>query len=105
MRERPRWDMQPEPLPAWKRQLPLAAVLVVAAIGMVVLSVLAEPENYRIGLSIVAASLVLAAVARVILPARRVGLLAVRSRPFDVLALSAVAAAIVVLAVSLPPPG
>ena len=90
------------PLPTWKRQLPLATVLIVMTVGLGVLT--GVPTYYRGALCIVAASLVVAAVARIILPVRRVGLLAARSRPFDVLALLAVAVAIVILALSLPPP-
>lgn len=91
------------PLPTWKRQLPLGIVLLVLVAGLLVLTIVGGAGGYRVGLCLVAAALIIAAVTRIMLPARRVGLLAVRNRPFDVIALLAVAVGIVVLAVSLPP--
>ncbi len=91
------------PLPTWKRQLPLGVVLLMVVGGLLVLTLVGAPGGYRAGLCLIAAALVVAAVTRIMLPVRRVGLLAVRSRPFDVIALLAVAVGIVVLAVSLPP--
>ncbi len=92
----------PGALPRWQRQLPLGTVLLVVA-GLVILTVAASPGGYRIGLCVVAGALVLAGLLRAVLTPRRIGLLAVRSRPFDVLLLTATAAGIVVLALSLPP--
>ncbi len=47
--------------------------------------------------------MLLASLARLVLPARRVGLLVVRSRAFDVLVLTTMGVALVVLAVIVPP--
>ncbi|MGQ0573702.1 MAG: DUF3017 domain-containing protein, partial [Pseudonocardia sp.] len=63
--------------PGW---VPAALVFGVAAIGM--LRVLTE--HWREGAALLAGSLLLAAVLRVVLPDDRAGLLAVRSRVIDV---------------------
>lgn len=91
------------PLPTWKRQLPIAVVLLIVVCGLLAITFVGAPGGYRLGLCLIAGALVAAAVTRMMLPVRRVGLLAVRNRPFDVIVLLAVAVGIVVLAVSLPP--
>jgi len=48
-------------------------------------------------------SVLFAALARLLLPARRVGLLVVRSRAFDVVVLAGMGMALVVLAIVVPP--
>lgn len=89
--------------PAWQLQLPIVVVGLAVIGGLVVTAVVAGPAGYRVGLCLIAGALILAALVRTTLPTRRVGLLAVRNRPFDVIALIAVAVGIVVLALSLPP--
>ncbi|MFZ9988201.1 MAG: DUF3017 domain-containing protein, partial [Candidatus Nanopelagicales bacterium] len=58
----------------------------------------------RIGSLVLAASLVLAFVLRLVLPQDRVGMLAVRSRRVDLVVLGSLAAALVVFALWVPPP-
>ncbi|OLT21871.1 hypothetical protein BJF78_33725 [Pseudonocardia sp. CNS-139] len=60
---------------------PLALVLLIAAAGMVrVLT-----QHWREGAVLLGGAMIVAAVLRAVLPSDRVGLLAVRSRPVDVL--------------------
>jgi hypothetical protein len=82
------------------RQWPL---LIVLAGGVSALLVVAL-DGFRLGCSLLGASVLFAAIARTVLPARRVGLLVVRSRAFDVLVLAAMGAALVVLAAVVPGP-
>jgi hypothetical protein len=79
------------------RQLPLLAVLVLAALGLVIVGT----DHWARGTVILAAALLLGAGLRLALPERRAGLLVVRSRTFDVAALTGVAAAMVVIAATL----
>src|SRR5918998_3080435 len=62
------------------RQLPLLAVLVAVAVGLGMVAI----EHWRRGLLVVGLALVGAGLLRLVLPVRRVGFLAVRSRPVDV---------------------
>jgi hypothetical protein len=80
------------------RQWPLLLVLVGAATALVVVAV----DGFRLGCSLLGASVLFAAVARAVLPERRVGLLVVRGRPFDVLVLAGMGAALVVLSAVVP---
>ena len=80
------------------RQWPLLLVLGGAASAMVVVAL----DGFRLGCTMLGASVGFAAVARAVLPARRVGLLVVRSRAFDVMVLAAMGAALVVLAAVTP---
>ncbi len=82
------------------RQWPLLLVL---AGGITALAVVAL-NGFRLGCMLLGASMLFAAVARMVLPPRRVGLLVVRSRLFDVLVLAAMGAALVVLSVVVPGP-
>ncbi|TFV53539.1 DUF3017 domain-containing protein [Blastococcus sp. TF02A-35] len=81
------------------RQLPLLAVLVAVGTGLLLVTV----EHWRLGLVVVGLSLVGAALLRLLLPVRRVGFLAVRSRAVDVVLLSG--AGLVLTAVALAIPG
>jgi len=84
------------------RQWPLLLVLVGGVTGLLVVAL----DGFRLGCTLLGASMAFAAVARMVLPARRVGLLVVRSRTFDVVVLAAMGAALVILAASIPrPPG
>jgi hypothetical protein len=84
------------------RQWPLLLVLG----GGVTALLLVALDGFRLGCILLGASMAFAAIARAVLPARRVGLLVVRSRPLDVLVLAVMGAALVILAVSIPaPPG
>ncbi len=85
-------------MPARGRQLPLAATLAVVGAGLAV----GAAGPWRLGASVVGAGVVLAAVLRLALPARRAGLLAVRSRRLDVAFLGGLGVALLVLASSVP---
>ncbi len=65
------------------RQLPLLLVLLVVAAGLVMVAF----EHWRQGLVTVGVALVGGGLMRLLLPVRRVGFLAVRSRPVDVVLL------------------
>lgn len=59
-------------------------------------------DHFRAGVFGFGISVGFAALARTVLPARRVGLLVVRSRPFDLIVLSTMAGALMVLAIIVP---
>ena len=71
----------------------------VVAIGLVGLFVVAELDRFRRGSVVFAAAFALAATLRLVLPSRAAGLLAVRSRGFDVVAYAALAVGIAALAI------
>ncbi len=80
------------------RQLPLLAVLVAVAVGLGMVAL----EHWRRGLLVVGLALVGAAVLRLVLPVRRVGFLAVRSRPVDVVLLAGTGIALAALTLAVP---
>ncbi|MGY1772261.1 DUF3017 domain-containing protein [Blastococcus sp. SYSU D00813] len=80
------------------RQLPLLAVILAVGVGLAMVAF----EHWRRGLVVIGVSLVAAAVLRLLLPVRRVGFLAVRSRPVDVVLLAVVGVAVVVVALAIP---
>ena len=80
------------------RQLPLLAVLVVVGLGLLLVTF----GHWRRGLVVMGVALVLGAVLRLLLPVRRVGFLAVRSRPVDVLLLSGAGLALTAVALAIP---
>jgi hypothetical protein len=80
------------------RQLPLLAVLVLVALGLLVVTV----GHWRVGLTGIGLALVGAAVLRLLLPVRRAGFLAVRSRPTDVVLMAGAGLALAVIALMLP---
>jgi hypothetical protein len=80
------------------RQLPLLAVLVTVGIGLVLVTV----DHWRRGLVVIGLALVVAGVLRLLLPLRRVGFLAVRSRPMDVVLLAGAGLALTVIALTIP---
>jgi hypothetical protein len=82
------------------RQLPLLAVLVVVGIGLVVVAF----GYWRKGIVIVGLALIAAAVLRALLPVRRVGFLAVRSRPVDVVLMAGTGLALTVIVLTIPFP-
>jgi hypothetical protein len=78
-------------------QLPMLTVLLIAAIGMGrVLT-----QHWREGAVLLAVSLFVAAVLRVLLPADRSGLLVVRSRAIDVLCYTGFGVMLAVLAATI----
>ena len=82
------------------RQLPLLAVLVVVAVGLLVVTF----DHWRRGIVIVGLALIGGAVLRLLLPVRRVGFLAVRSRPVDVVLLAVTGLAVTVIVLTIPFP-
>lgn len=87
-------------MPGPGRQLPLTAVLVVVGAGLASGYV----HHWRTGAWLVAAGVLLAAALRLLLPARRAGLLAVRSRRLDVVVLLGLGLALAALAATVPQP-
>jgi uncharacterized membrane protein YvlD (DUF360 family) len=76
---------------------PLAMVLLIAAAGMVrVLT-----QHWREGAVLLGGAMIAAAVLRALLPTERVGLLAVRSRPVDVLCYGAFGVVMSIIAVQI----
>jgi DUF3017 family protein len=61
-------------------------------------------DHFRAGCLLFGFSVLFAALARAVLPARRVGLLVVRSRAFDLLVLLVMGISLVVLAIIVPRP-
>jgi hypothetical protein len=79
------------------RQAPLLAVLVAVGIGLLEVAV----DHWRRGLVVIGAALVVAGALRLFLPVRRVGFLAVRSRPMDVVLLVGTGLVLAVVALSI----
>jgi hypothetical protein len=79
-------------------ELPALAVFAVGLLGVVA----AAQHHWRKGLYIVGAALLLGAVLRLVLPARRVGSLAVRGKVVDVAMLLVLGAAVAFLAGTVP---
>ena len=73
-------------------------VLAGALIGVVIAAV----GPWRVGISVVAGTLLLAALARVRLPDAEAGMLGVRGKLFDVVMLLAVSAALLALGIGIP---
>ena len=80
------------------RQVPLLAVLVAVGIGLLLVTF----EHWRRGLVVVGLTLVVAGVLRLLLPVRRVGFLAVRSRLVDVVVMVGTGVVLTVLVLTLP---
>ena len=80
------------------RQLPLLAVLVMVGVGMLVVTF----DYWRTGIVIIGLALIGGAVLRMVLPVRRVGFLAVRSRPVDVVLLAGTGLALTVIVLLIP---
>jgi hypothetical protein len=79
------------------RQVPLLAVLVAVGIGLLLVTF----EHWRRGLVVVGLTLVAAGLLRLLLPVRRVGFLAVRSRLVDVVVMVGTGVVLTVLVLTL----
>ena len=75
------------------RQLPLLAAILVVGVGLVLVTF----GHWREGLVVIGLAMIGAALLRLFLPLRRLGLLAVRSRSVDVLMLAGAGLALTVL--------
>jgi len=80
------------------RQLPLLAVLTAVGVGMVLVTF----DYWRRGLVVIGITLLAAAALRLLLPVRRVGFLAVRSRPVDVVLMAGCGVVLTVIALAIP---
>jgi hypothetical protein len=81
------------------RQLPLTAVLLVVAVGLLTVAA----GNWRRGLLVMGLALVAAGVLRMVVPVRRLGFLAVRGTTTDVLLTTGGGLALALVAVAIPP--
>jgi hypothetical protein len=82
------------------RQLPLLAVLAVVGFGLLEVTI----GHWRRGIVIVGLALIGGALLRLLLPVRRVGFLAVRSRPVDVVLMAGAGLALTVIVLTIPYP-
>jgi len=80
------------------RQLPLLVVLLAVGVGLLMVTF----EHWRRGLVVVGLALVGAGLLRLLLPLRRLGFLAVRSRPVDVVLLVGVGVTLTVFTLAIP---
>jgi hypothetical protein len=80
-----------------RRQAPLFSVLALVALGLIIVAT----DHWARGVVVVSLALLLGAGMRLLLPTRRVGLLVVRSRAFDVAALLTVSGLLLGLSLSL----
>jgi hypothetical protein len=81
-------------------EIPLAGVLLGCAVGLGFVTV----NRWRLGMLVVGLAFLAGGLLRLVLPARRAGLLAVRGRGFDVLVLGALGGAMLLLSAAVPPP-
>ena len=80
------------------RQLPLLVVLLAVGTGLLMVSI----EHWRRGLIVVGMALVGGGLLRLLLPLRRVGFLAVRSRAVDVVLLAGVGVVLIAFVLAIP---
>ena len=80
------------------RQLPLLVVLLVVGLGLLLVTF----QYWRTGLIVIGLALVGAGLMRLLLPVRRTGFLAVRSRPVDVVLLAGTGLTLAVIARAIP---
>ena len=76
------------------RELPLALIIGGVALGLVIIGL----HHFRWGNLVIAGSLLAGAFLRLVLPTRRAGLLAIRSRFTDVVTMSAMGGSLMLLA-------
>jgi hypothetical protein len=93
-------SVDPRPWPRRLRQWPFLGVLAGVVAGLLIVAA----DRFRLGSALVAMSLVGGAVLRGVLPTREAGLLVVRSRAVDVLALGGLGVGLGLLTVVVPPP-
>jgi len=84
----------------WWAQWPLGVVLV----GVVAALVIVALDRFRLGSLVLAASVLLAFGLRLLVPADRIGLLAVRTRTVDLIVLGTLGVTVTAFALLVPPP-
>ena len=84
----------------WWAQWPLGIVLA----GVVTALVIVALDRFRLGSLVLAASVLLAFALRLLLPADRIGLLAVRTRTVDLVVLGTLGVTVTAFALLVPPP-
>jgi uncharacterized membrane protein len=82
-------------------QWPIVVVVLGAIAGLVIAMV--GDDSWRLGAVVIGASVGFGALERMVLPNRQAGLLQVRGKAFDVAVLALTGAAIIVLALAVPP--
>ncbi|MQA96307.1 MAG: DUF3017 domain-containing protein [Streptosporangiales bacterium] len=87
-------------VPGWLAQIPYALVLTGVASGLLIIG----SAHFRRGSVLIAGSILLGALFRLVLPEARLGLLAVRDRWLDVVILLGLGLGLATLAISLPAP-
>ncbi len=86
------------------RKGPGEVALGLTLLGVLIGLALVAQNHWKQGLSLIGLTLLLAAAARLLIPASRVGLLVVRSRPFDVATLTILGVAILGVTFQVPLP-
>lgn len=84
----------------WWSQWPIAVVIAAVLISLAVVAL----DRFRLGSIMLAGSVVLAFILRLVLPSDRAGMLAVRSKAVDLVVLGVLAAGLAVFALWVPPP-
>jgi hypothetical protein len=85
---------------SWLRQWPIGIVLIGVAVAMVLIAL----DSFRAGAVLLAASVLLAAFLRLLLPESEAGMLVVRSRNIDVTLLAFLGIGLSILSFWVPPP-
>jgi len=93
--------IRPDGAPLQQRPWPLLVVVAGVVLGLVV-TVLGE-STWRIGAVVVGAALLVGAAERLVLSDRAAGLLQVRGKAFDIAVLGLAGAAVVTIALLVPP--
>ncbi|QIS09127.1 DUF3017 domain-containing protein [Nocardia arthritidis] len=91
--------------PVWRQFLRCHLPMLVVTVVIVLAVILVASDRWRRGALFFGGATLLAAAFRLCLPTDRVGLLAVRSKPFDVGALTLLGTAIVLIAYTVNPLG
>lgn len=86
------------PAPGWLLHLPFLLVLTLAAAGLAVVSM----QHVRTGCVLVGVAALTGAALRLVLPARQAGLLVVRGRGLDVVALAGIGVAVLAMSSVVP---
>jgi hypothetical protein len=87
-------------LRAARADVPFLAVVLVMALGFLLVWI--RPEHWLRGVTVIGADLVVAGGLRLVLSPRQIGILAVRSRPFDVLCYVGLGVLVITFGVLLP---